>query len=174
MGGEWWRAGRAQLELSPGLPAGPPAASESALFSPRSIGRPRPRARAGSTPRSSAGSFTWSTARRTPSAAAAGAAAWSRWRRRGLRLCSPSRGPWYVPCPPGLGWVGCTWGSQSCSGPMQRRQGPQDRTLDGTSTRCCGFGSSGAACGESGHKSQGLPTIKLPLFWHQKTCCFCA
>ena len=100
----WW-AGRAQLELSPGLPANPPVASESALFSPHSIDRRRQRVRAGSMPRCLAGSFTWSTARQMPSVAAAGAAEWSRWRRQELQLCLLLRGPWYVlvPTPPGSG-----------------------------------------------------------------------
>ena len=72
------------------------AVPESVLFSPRSTDRQRQRVRAGSTPRSWAGSSTWSTARLMLSAAAAGAAAWNRWRRRGLQPCLPLRGLWYV------------------------------------------------------------------------------
>ncbi len=44
--------------------------------------RTRQRRRAGSTPRCSAGSSTWSRGRRTASGGAGGGTAWSRWRRR--------------------------------------------------------------------------------------------
>lgn len=58
-----------------------------------------------------AGSFTWSTARQMLSAVAAGAAAWSHWRRPGLQLCLPSRGPWYI----GLHLAGLGWGAACLS-----------------------------------------------------------
>lgn len=76
-----------------------------------STGRQRPRARAGSMPLSLAGSSTWSTARQMPSAAAAGAAAWSHWKRPDLQLCLPSRGPWYI----GSHLAGLGWGAAGLS-----------------------------------------------------------
>lgn len=76
-----------------------------------STGRQRLRARAGNMPLSLAGSSTWSTGRQMPSAAAAGAAAWSHWRRRDLQLCLPLRGPWYI----GLYLAGPGWGTACLS-----------------------------------------------------------
>lgn len=64
----------------------------------------------------------------------------------------PRGGPGTLLCLPRLGWVGCSLGSQGCSGLMQGRQGPQGRTLDGTLAHRLGFGSSGVASGESGHQ----------------------
>lgn len=58
--------------------------------------RMRWRGKAGSTPRCSAGSSTWSRGRRTASGGAGGGAAWSRWRRPGR--------------PPSLPWSVLWWG----------------------------------------------------------------
>lgn len=94
---------KATAGAQPRMPRQPARRPLSLPVLPLSTGRQRRRVKAGSTPHSLAGSSTWSTARQTPFAAAAGAAAWSPWRRRDLQLCSPSRGPWYV-AGPILGW----------------------------------------------------------------------
>ena len=60
--------------------------------------------------------------------------------------------------------VACSLGSLGCSELMQRRQGPQDRTVDGTLTRCYGFSSSGVACGERAYQARCSPVTKQLLF----------